>query len=52
MVEEDIEEAADHWQDDGFVEELQRSENAYLNGAKTYTLDDTIDRAKKAIKKL
>ncbi len=52
MVEEEIAETYDHWQDEAFIEELQKREEAYLNGtAKTYTLDETISRAKQAIKK-
>lgn len=52
MIEEEIEETFDHWNDEAFVEELQRRKASYLNGtAKTYTLDQSISRAKIAVKK-
>lgn len=52
IVEEEIAETNDHWQDDGFNEELQKRENAYLSGtSKAYNLDETLDRAKQAIRK-
>ena len=52
MVEEEIEETYDHWNDQNFVAELQRRENTYLNGtAKAFTLDESVANAKQAIKK-
>ncbi len=52
MVEE-IEEADDHWQDEEFINELKRRENNYLVGtSKTYTLQQSVARAKKAVKKV
>lgn len=51
MVEDEIEETYDHWNDEKFVAELQRRENAYLNGAaKTFTLKQSVSRAKQALK--
>lgn len=53
MVEDEIEETYDHWNDEKFVAELQRRENAYLNGsAKTFTLKQSVNRAKQAVKKV
>ncbi|MGZ8558059.1 MAG: hypothetical protein ACXWWC_07000 [Chitinophagaceae bacterium] len=53
MVEDAIEETYDHWSDEKFVAELQRRETAYLNGsAKTFTLSQSIHRAKQAIRKV
>jgi hypothetical protein len=53
MVEDEIEETYDHWNDEKFVAELQRRENAYLNGtAKTFTLKKSVSRAKQALKKV
>ncbi len=52
IVEEEIEETYSHWQDKEFVAELQRRENAYLNGtAKTFSLADSVSRAKEAVKR-
>jgi hypothetical protein len=53
MVEDEIEETYNHWNDEKFVAELQRRENAYLNGAvKTFTLKQSVSRAKQALKKV
>ncbi len=53
MVEEEIEETCDYWHDENFMAELQRRENAYLNGtAKTYTLEQSVSRVQKALKKI
>ena len=47
MAEDEIEETYDHWNDEKFVAELQRRENAYLNGtSKTVTLPQSVNRAK------
>ncbi len=52
MVEDEIEETYSHWRDEEFVAELQRREKAYLNGtAKTFTLEQSVARAKQAVKK-
>ena len=52
MVEDEIEETYDHWNDERFVAELQRRENAYLKGtSKTFTLPQSVNRAKQAIRK-
>ena len=53
MAEDEIEEAYDYWNDEKFVAELQRRENAYLNGsAKTFTLQQSVNRAKQSVKKV
>jgi len=53
MVEDEIEETYDHWQDENFVKELQRRESNYLNGtAKTFTLEQSVAKAKQAVKKV
>ncbi|HRH49148.1 MAG TPA: hypothetical protein PLP23_10370 [Panacibacter sp.] len=53
MVEEDIDEQYDFWKDENFTAELQRRENEYLKGtAKTYTLEESVNRAKQAVKKV
>lgn len=52
MVEEEIEETYGHWQNKTFIAELNRREQGYLNGTtRTYTLDQTVSRAKRTIKK-
>ena len=52
MVEEDIV-PYDRWSDKEFVAELERREKAYKNGtAKMYTLDESVKRARQAIKKV
>jgi hypothetical protein len=52
MVEDEIEETYDHWNDEAFIAELKRRETAYLEGnAKVYTLEQTLSRAKQTIKK-
>ncbi len=53
MVEEEIEETYDHWEDAGFVAELQRRENAYVEGtAKSFTLKQSFTNAQQALKKV
>jgi hypothetical protein len=52
MVEDEIEEDYDHWEDEEFVAELQRREDNYLKGkSKTYTMEESLERARQAIKK-
>jgi hypothetical protein len=52
MVEEDIA-PYDRWSDKEFVAELERREKSYKNGtAKMYTLDESVKRARQAIKKV
>ncbi len=52
LVEDELEETYDHWNDKAFVTELQRREESYLNGtAKTYTAAQTFARVKAAVKK-
>jgi hypothetical protein len=52
MVEDEIEETGNHWNDEKFVAELQRRETTYLKGnAKTYTLEQTLARAKRSIRR-
>ncbi len=49
MVEDEIEETYNYWDDETFVSELQRREKAYLEGvAKTYSLEQTVARARQA----
>jgi hypothetical protein len=53
MVEEEIEEINDCWEDERFVGELERREKEYLNGtAKTYSLSETIAGVNEVIKKV
>jgi len=52
IVEDDIEETYDHWNDDAFVAELKRRESSYLEGtAKTYSLEQMMKKANHAIRK-
>jgi len=52
MVKEEIGEAYYHWEDEEFVAELQRRDDEYLSGnAKTYTMNEAIERARQAIEK-
>jgi hypothetical protein len=51
MLEGEIEEPYDYWNDREFTDELERREKEYLDGiAKTYTLEETMERVSKAIK--
>jgi len=53
MVEDEISETYDHWQDEGFMSELKKREKSYLEGhAKPYSLNQTITRTEQAIRKL
>lgn len=52
LVEEEIDETTNHWEDKDFVEELERRERSYLNGtAKTYSLKEAMQRVDDAVKK-
>ncbi|HEV2832049.1 MAG TPA: hypothetical protein VGW31_08710 [Hanamia sp.] len=51
MVEDEIQDPYDYWNDKEFIDELERREKEYLEGkAKTYTLEETMERVSKAIK--
>lgn len=53
MVEEEIEETFDHWQDENFLNELKEREANYLKDATaTYTLKQSTSRARQALKKI
>lgn len=51
MVEDEIEETYNYWKDESFVSELKRRQKAYIEGSsKTYSLEQTVARAKSALK--
>ena len=51
MVEDEINEYYNHWDDEDFVNELHQREQSYLNEtAKTYSVSDSASRAREAIK--
>lgn len=53
IVEDEIEETYDHWNDEAFVAELKRRETSYLKGtSKTYTLEQSFSKARQAVKKV
>jgi len=53
MVEEEIEETNNCWEDEVFIAELERREKEYLNGtAKTYTFKETLAGVNEAIEKV
>ncbi len=53
LLEEQIEEPYDHWQDEEFVAELLRRQAAYLNGTeRTYSLEEVSKMVKETIKKV
>jgi hypothetical protein len=53
MVEDEIGETYDRWNDEAFLAELLRREESYLNGtAKTYTPEQVFAKARKAAKKI
>jgi len=53
MVEEEIEETSDLWNDEEFIAELEQREKKYLNGSsKTYLVKESVARAKQAVKKI
>lgn len=52
LVEDEIDEVYDYWEDETFLAELQRREKDYLNGtSKSYTLEETMASAREAIEK-
>jgi hypothetical protein len=53
LVENQIEQAYDHWEDEKFVAKLLKDEKKYLNGtAKTYSVEEVDEMAKATIKKV
>ena len=53
MVEDEIEETFNHWNDEKFINEVQRREDRYLDGtSKTFTLKQSAGRVRQAIKKI
>ncbi|MFN6089295.1 MAG: hypothetical protein ACK47E_11170 [Cyclobacteriaceae bacterium] len=53
MVEDEIQETYDHWNDEEFLSELRRRQESYTSGkAKTYTLSETMSEIKQAIKRV
>ena len=51
MVEDEIKEAYNHWDDEGFIIALQEREQAYLKGtSKVYSVSESALRAREAIK--
>lgn len=53
MVEEEIEETNDLWNDEEFVAELEKREKEHLNGtAKTYSLEKAEASARQAVKEV
>ena len=53
MVEDEIDEINDLWENEGFVAELERREKEYIDGtAKTYTLQETIAGVNEVIEKV
>ncbi|MFM8758200.1 MAG: hypothetical protein ACKODS_01455 [Methylophilaceae bacterium] len=53
MVEEEIQEVSHHWDDPKFLAELQKRDEDYLSGkSKTYSMEQTLRRARLAVKKV
>lgn len=53
MVEDEIQETYDYWNDEEFLSELRRRQESYISGkAKTYTLSETMSEIKQAIKRV
>jgi len=53
LVEDEIKNTDDNWEDAVFVAEMSRREQAYLNNvSKTFTVEQSVARAKRAIKKV
>jgi hypothetical protein len=53
MVEDEIQETYDYWNDEEFLSELRRRQESYISGqAKTYTLSETMREIKQAIKRV
>jgi hypothetical protein len=51
MVQDEIKEYYNHWDDEEFITELHQREQAYLNGtSKTYTPGESASRAREAVK--
>jgi hypothetical protein len=52
LVEDEIEDVYNNWNDSAFVAEINKREQAYLSGtAKTFTVEQSSARARKAINK-
>ncbi len=52
MVEKEIKEPVNIWEEKGFVAELERREKAYRNGtAKMYSIGESVKNAKQAVRK-
>lgn len=52
MVEEEIEETYEHWNNSSFVNDLNEQENKYSKGElKTYTIEETLSNATASLKK-
>ncbi|MBO9682262.1 MAG: hypothetical protein J7502_06275 [Flavisolibacter sp.] len=53
MVEEEIEETYEHWNNSNFLNELKEQEDKYLKGKlKTYSIEESLSNATSAIKKI
>ena len=53
LVEDEIKSNYDNWDDAVFIAEISKREQAYLNNAsKTFTVEQSVARAKKAVKKI
>ncbi|MBX9783207.1 MAG: hypothetical protein K2X48_07935 [Chitinophagaceae bacterium] len=53
MVEDEIDEVSDHWNDEAFVKELRRRETAYINSESgSLTLKQSAGRVKKIVENL
>jgi hypothetical protein len=53
MVEEEIEETSDYWEDKEFMAELEKREATYQNGkASVFTVTQAIAKARAGIKKV
>jgi hypothetical protein len=51
MVEEEIEESYEQWEDDNLINELKEQEDKYLKGQlKTYTIDESLSNTTSALK--
>ncbi len=52
IVENEIEDPYDPWNDPAFLSQIERREQSYLNGkAKTYSWEEVQQRAKQALQK-
>lgn len=53
MVEDEIEEIYNFWDDEDFVAELKRREQAYSDGSVSgYNLEESVSRARQAVSKV